>query len=424
MAGSVRIPRDSRNRSTPLKPEHEMTLTPATRWILGATATMAVAMGISRFAYTPLLPTMQAAFGWSVTQVGDLASVNYLGYLVGALAAPRLLRAAGPDPSLLLAIALAGCVLTSALGAFADSYLMWCLLRLLAGVASALCLVLVTTRLGALLASEPGTNLGHLHFSGVGLGIIASVLLVRDAGAPQIETVQQHWAALAGISAALLLPAWALFRSVPTPPAPSPESPQPHLPIVDAGAPPPSRLLPVIAGYGLFGFGYIITATFIVAMAQNTASNAAEAQNVWLIAGLAAMPSVPLWHWLGQRVGLTAALGAAYLVEAGSVLLAATGESTLALNLAAALLGGTFAGITALGLALGSQLAGAQRASVIGTMTAVFAVGQLLGPGIAGRLTAFSNSFLLPSVVAAGTLVLAAALLLRLGRARERPASG
>lgn len=397
-----------------------MTFTPATRWILGATATMAVAMGISRFAYTPLLPAMQTAFGWTVTQVGDLASANYLGYLLGALAAPRLLRAAGPDPSLLLAAALAGCVLTSALGAFAESYLVWCLLRLLAGIASALCLVLVTTRLGALLANEPGTRLGHLHFTGVGLGIIASVLLVRDAGAPQIETVQQHWAALAGISAALLLPAWALFRSVP---APQTEhavagSAPPTIPAPELPAP---RLLPVIAGYGLFGFGYIITATFIVAMAQDTASNAAEAQNVWLIAGLAAMPSVPLWHWLGQRAGLTIALGAAYLVEAASVLLAATGESTLALNLAAALLGGTFAGITALGLALGSQLAGAQRANVIGTMTAVFAVGQLLGPGVAGRLTALSDSFLLPSALAAGMLVAAALLLLRLKPDRARP---
>ncbi|MEM1230317.1 MAG: YbfB/YjiJ family MFS transporter [Pseudomonadota bacterium] len=387
-----------------------MTLSPAARWTLGATATMAVAMGISRFAYTPLLPPMRDAFDWTVTQTGDLASLNYLGYLIGALLAPRALERTPLLP--LLATALIGCVLTSALGAYATSFLAWGTLRVLAGIASALCLVAVTTRLGALLAAEPGTRLGHLHFSGVGLGIILSVLLVRDAGAGTPAAVAESWTRLAGISAALLLPAWALFRSVSDPMAPAPTPASATGPATPAAvAAPRGRLRRITAGYGLFGFGYIITATFIVAIAESSAASPQAAQDVWLSAGLAAMPSVPLWHALSRRFGLSRTLAAAYLVEALSVLLAAVAESTVLVHLAAALLGGTFAGITALGLALGSTLAGPAAARVIGTMTAIFAIGQLIGPGIAGRLTTLTGSFVAPSVIAALALILAALLL-------------
>ena len=156
------------------------------RWVAGAALTMAVAMGISRFAYTPLLPDMRDAFGWTITQAGDLGSMNYLGYLLGALVAPRCARSGNLHGY--LGMALMGCVLTTWAGAFTSDYFVWCVIRLASGVASAFCLVLATAQLGMLLSPRERPRLGNLHFSGVGFGIISSVLIIGNASTSDRET--------------------------------------------------------------------------------------------------------------------------------------------------------------------------------------------------------------------------------------------
>src|SRR3546814_16415570 len=63
---------------------------PAASLAFSGLVALAVAMGIGRFAFTPLLPMMQNDAGLALTQGGWLASANYLGYLIGALAAGML----------------------------------------------------------------------------------------------------------------------------------------------------------------------------------------------------------------------------------------------------------------------------------------------------------------------------------------------
>ncbi|MFK7913485.1 MAG: YbfB/YjiJ family MFS transporter [Pseudomonadales bacterium] len=390
------------------RPGAQPRLSDGARWVIGAALTMAVAMGISRFAYTPLLPDMRNAFHWTLTQAGDLGSMNYLGYLLGALAAPRCARSSNLHSY--LGLALMGCVLTTWAGAFTSDYLAWCAIRLASGIASAFCLVLVTAQLGALLTAAERPRLGNLHFSGVGFGIICSVLIIGNNMTSDPLEVAARWTQLAGLAAALLLPAWALFRTVALPVS---ETPTSHSQAERAPRSP--SLWRVILGYGGFGFGYIITATFIIEIAQQqAASNTATGPGVnqiWLAAGIAALPSVWLWQSAANRFGNALVLAAAYMVEAIGVLIAAFGSSHGHLLLAGALLGGTFAGITALGLSLAQRLAPAQMARNVGLMTALFAVGQLLGPAVAARLAVIGGGFGLPSVVAAAILVLAAILL-------------
>ena len=178
----------------------------------------------------------------------------------------------------------------------------------------------------------------------------------------------------------------------------------------------PSLLKKLIAAYGFFGFGYIVTATFIVAMARRLDHAAIVEPLTWIVFGLIAAPSVLVWQRLAARLGLFRALRLAYGVEAAGVLLAGFAPGQVALVTGGALLGGTFMGITALGLIAARQVAERHQSQAIGWMTASFGLGQLLGPAVAGRLAQMTQGFAAPSVLAAALLL---AGIILLGGARE-----
>ena len=170
------------------------------------------------------------------------------------------------------------------------------------------------------------------------------------------------------------------------------------------------RLAPLLAAYGLFGFGYVITATFIVAMVRASPGGAAVEPLVWLVVGVTAAPSVWMWLRLGAGLGLRRALALACLAEATGVALSALAPGGWGAVVAAALLGGTFMGITALGLALARELAPGRAAGAVAAMTAAFGVGQIVGPALAGMWAEQAGGFAAPSLAAAAALIVAAGL--------------
>jgi predicted MFS family arabinose efflux permease len=161
----------------------------------------------------------------------------------------------------------------------------------------------------------------------------------------------------------------------------------------------------------MFGFGYVVTATFIVTMARRLDNAVLLEPLTWLIVGLAAAPSIFVWQRVAQRYGLFAALRLAYALQAAGVLLAGFGSGYIPLLTGGALLGGTFMGITALGLSAARQTAGNNPDRAMGWITASFGVGQLLGPAVAGRLAQMTQGFEAPSMVAALLLIVGIALL-------------
>lgn len=367
----------------------------AVRWVIGATLMIACAMGIGRFAYTPLLPLMVAEFGWDFAAAGDVASANFLGYMVGAMLAPRL--ANSPQARTWVAFSLMASVLTTYLGAEATTFAQWLTVRFLSGIASAFCLVTVTTHLIYRLAADGREGLGNVHFAGVGVGILACMAAVYMDG----DTSAQ-WARLGGLAAVLMAIAWMLFSRGAW------HTPDPVAAPQDGGG--FRGLGRLIAGYGFFGFGYVVAATFLVAMAESTAQDGFRTGDVWLIVGLAVLPSVYLWQMVANRVGILDALRAAYVVEGAGLLLAGVSDGFLALALASAILGGTFAAITALGISAARSAAPHRVAFAVSAMTVSFALGQLLGPAFAGRMADYSGGFFWPSLAAA-LLLLGAALL-------------
>ncbi|CAN0508714.1 unnamed protein product, partial [Discosporangium mesarthrocarpum] len=182
------------------------------------------------------------------------------------------------------------------------------------------------------LAAAGRSELTHYHFAGVGIGMSVSALLVSGLGAGGIGWSGQ-WIASGAVAALALVAVMAMIpRDAGTAPPPAPKS--------AAGF--DRRIIPLAIAYGLFGFGYVITATFISVQVRQTPSIAAIEPVIWLIVGLSAVPSVALWAWIGRRLGNPASIALACLAEAAGVAATVLFDSTAAVLVGGALLGGTF----------------------------------------------------------------------------------
>jgi predicted MFS family arabinose efflux permease len=183
-------------------------------------------------------------------------------------------------------------------------------------------------------------------------------------------------------------------------------------PVVAGGGRVRSGLAPglgrLLVGYGLVGFGYVVTATFLVAIVRSCEAARGIEPVVWLVVGLTAVPSVAVWARLGSVFGLRLAFSLACVVEAVGVAASVGWPSAAGVLVAAALLGGTFMGLTALGLAEARVLAAANPRPAFALMTAAFGVGQVAGPVLAGVLSDRTGGFGAASLLAAAALVAAA----------------
>lgn len=160
--------------------------------------------------------------------------------------------------------------------------------------------------------------------------------------------------------------------------------------------------------YGLVGFGYVITSTFIVSLVRQTPEIRSLEPWIWILFGFAAMPSVALWQKLGARFGVARVFAAACLVEAAGVGASVEWTTLAGICFSAVLLGGTFMGLTALGLMAGRASGGVRQQRIIGLMTASFGAGQMIGPLLAGVLADLTGSLRAPTLTAAAALVIAA----------------
>lgn len=364
----------------------------------GGLLAMAAALGIGRFVYTPILPVMLDSLGWSKADAGLVASANFLGYLAGAMIAGWPAFAADARQWLLVALAVSTAT-TAAMGLSPDIYAIMAL-RFAGGVASAFVIVCASTVVLDRLAAAGRGHLAAIHFAGVGAGILVSAAAVAASGAGGLGW-QSMWLVSGGLAALAALLTAVLLRPAPAAAAQRPSAAD------GAARPVPVRM---IAAYGLFGFGYIITATFLVTIVRQTPAIAPLEPWIWMLFGIAAIPSVPLWQWLGRRIGLTRAYAAACLVEAAGVAASVDWVTTPGVCAAAILLGGTFMGLTALGLMSGRALAGDRPQRVISQMTVSFSAGQMAGPSVAGYLAGHTGSLREASLLAAAALMAAALL--------------
>lgn len=271
------------------------------------------------------------------------------------------------------------------------------MLRALGGVASAVVLVCGSTIVLAGLQAKGRDGLSALYFSGVGIGITLSAAMIWLMDGASWQTL---WVASGAIS---LIGAIAVAALLPQPLAPAQQAAQP------ARTENSRAMVPLLIAYGLFGFGYVITATFLIVEVRGFHLSAAMEPAVWMIVGLSGAPSVAAWTWIGARIGLLRAFALASVIEAIGVATSVLWAALPGALIAAFLLGATFMGLTALGLR-GAREHAADPPRMIAWMTGAFGVGQILGPIFAGQLAAHTGSFTLPTLIAAAMLVIGAGL--------------
>jgi MFS family permease len=361
-------------------------------------AALASAMGVGRFAFTPLLPLMQAHDGLSLGQGAWLAGANYLGYAVGALAC----SVAPPAPGIAARFGLvAVAISTLAMGA-TGSYEAWLALRFGAGVASAYVLVGVSGWAMTALGERGRSAWSGWVFSGVGVGIAVAGAAGLVAGIEGDEPARV-WLLLGALSAAVAAIAWIPMRGVA--PAAAASAPPSH--------PAARREWRLVACYAAFGFGYIVPATFLPAMARAEIADPAVFGWVWPAFGTTAAASTALVASFFQRVPPRRVWATSLFVMAGGVLAPALWPGVWSLLVAAVCVGGTFMVATLAGLQEARRLAGAAATRLMATMTAAFALGQLSGPIVVGLASSQSHGIVGPSVLGAALLLASGFALLR-----------
>jgi len=295
---------------------------------LGGLIALAAALGIGRFVYTPILPPMIEALHLSKSEAGLIASVNFVGYLLGALLAAMPGLVGSRRLWLLGALAISA-VTTAAMG-LTQMLPAFLALRLIGGIASAFVLILSSTIVLDRLAEAGRSGLSALHFAGVGTGITVSAVLVAELQHLG-ESWQVLWLASGAVTFVALLAAAGLLPEGTAPPV---RSTREDRGAIDRG------LRRLMIAYGLFGFGYVITATFLVAIVRATPTIRPFEPVIWIVFGIAAVPSVTLWTRLAQPIGIPAAFAIACIVEAAGVLASVAWPTTLGVFLAAILVGG------------------------------------------------------------------------------------
>lgn len=346
----------------------------------------AISLGLARFAYGLLLPVMRADLGWSYALAGAMNTANAVGYLLGALLTPLLMRR-NEAGHVMMAGAVAACVFIGLSGCFV-TVTPWLVLRLLAGVASALAFIgggLLAARLGSLRPERCGFLIG-LYYGGSGLGIAASALLVPLA--LQLPGTRPHawtwaWWALALLCVlATLLLAWPVRVLPGERGAMASASPSVH-----SARFRPQPFAFALGGYLLFGLGYIGYMTFVIALLREQGVSASGITFFYTLLGAAVVVSSRLWSGLLDRhhdghpmAVLNTLLGIATLLPALTV-------SWPAMLVSGLLFGAVFLSVVASTTALvRHNLPASQWAAGIGAFTIVFAAGQIIGPLVVGAI--------------------------------------
>ncbi|MHA6882665.1 YbfB/YjiJ family MFS transporter [Ralstonia pseudosolanacearum] len=376
----------------------------------GGAVALGVAMGIGRFAFTPILPMMIHDGALDLSSGSTLASANYLGYLAGAMLCMGL-----PRQWSSAALTRWGLVLTVALtfGMLTENHLGWIALRFLAGGVSAIVLVHASKWCLALLGAHGGIALGSIMFTGVGIGIALSGLAV--SGMVQLGWHSRSaWICFGVVAAVLVALTWQIFRTS-------------ELPFILASHPastvsdiPENRAEMTLfsLGYGLAGFGYIITATFLPVIARATLPPSASAwlDLFWPAFGIAAVVGSIVVARLERIRDPRLALIVCYVVE-GIGVVGAMVVPTITGFFASSLLAGLpFNAINFFTMREVTRLRPHHAARYMGLLTALFSVGQIAGPpmvnAILGLVQNQQAGFSLSLQIAAGALALGAIIFL------------
>ncbi|MGB4116358.1 MAG: YbfB/YjiJ family MFS transporter [Polaromonas sp.] len=406
-------------------------------WVIAITCALALAtaMGIGRFAFTPLLPMMLADGVVDLPGASWLASANYLGYLVGALLCtfqPLIWSRFKTWPNVAATTWLRGglvatCVLT--LGMALHVPALWPWLRFAAGVASAFVFVFTSGWCLARLAERNASNLGGVMFTGPGAGIAISGVLASGMVALQWKAAA-GWLIFGVLACVLTAMTWRTFGmnlgmklAKPAPLTTDSATPTHHVQTSFASR---WHMFWLAIAYGLDGLGYIITATFLPVIARQVMPGSAWLDLFWPLFGLAVIVGALISTRISLKGDLRYILAASYIMQAVGVIITVWLPTPLGFALGSLLLGLPFTAITFFAMQEVRRLKPNNVASYTGLLTAVYGLGQIAGPPLAAWLLSRSatvgQGFNVALEIAAASLVLGA--LMFVGLAKVYPKRG
>lgn len=373
------------------------------RVLLAGVFSQILCVGVARFAYTPLLPVMQQQTWMGDADGGWLAALNYAGYMLGAVLAASIHSIYIKDTLFRCGLVLA--VLTTAGMALTEHFWVWAGLRFLAGLSSSASMLLASGLiLHWLIQHRQRGELG-IHFAGVGLGMIVAAVAVEMMLQLSLSWQTQWWG-FSLLGAALLVPAWRWL-------------PRPEKPVIGAHsansqpAMPPTRTFMrwMLAAYFCAGYGYVISATFLVAIVEREPLLAGMGNWTFALAGLAAAPAVMLWDLVARRVGYLGALIIAMSIQVVGIVLPAITANAAIVLLSAVLYGGTFLGCVSLVLTMAGRLYPSSPARLMGQMTLAYGAAQICAPALTGMLAEATGNYSVGLWLAGGFVTLGTVLL-------------
>ena len=408
---------------------------------------LAVVMGFGRFLFTATLPDIMTQLSLSTVIAGWLASVNYSGYFIGALIAmfvPQRLTW-----QMLIAWTAVSIVTTMLLVVPNLSLNSWYVIRLLSGIASGVAMILSSSLVIQSFSHERRSVLSALHYAGIGVGISASAILTW-----WLLTLGYHFDIIWLLAGLISLPLlWLLYAirpqnstlssskvcKSPTSQLKSSEQQAAELnhsnqrlsiqqtylnfkrSLYEAVAGHTKAIVLLSASYVLAGFGYITSATFLPVMAtQRLTTQSYAGLLIWLVVGIFAMLSNPIWGALAKRIGETKTLMGLTLLQAFGMCLPIWSDGAIGLYGNAVILGLTFVGMVSMTLNLIKNINPAYSNLLIGLATLAYAIGQFIGPLVTVALAGKQDNFNAGLLVAASGLLIGLVLVFFFQRQTQR----
>ena len=381
---------------------------------------MAVVMGYGRFLFTATLPDIMVQLSLSTTIAGWLASINYIGYFIGALIAMFVPQRSTWQAMTLWAII---SVVTTMLLVIPNmSLTLWYIIRLIAGIASGVAMILSSSFVIQNLSPERRSVLSAVHYAGIGVGISASAIVTW-----WLLKLGYHFDVIWLVAGVTSLPlVWLLYaikprqvRAVDSQQIDAKQHVSVHQTylnfkrsLYEAISGHHKALTLLFVSYVLAGLGYISSATFLPVMAaQRLTTQTYAGLMIWLVVGIFAMLSNPLWGALAKRIGEIKTLMGLTVLQAFGMCLPIWFDGALGLYGNAAILGLTFVGMVSMTLTLFKNINPAYSNLLIALATLAYALGQFLGPLVTVALAGQDGNFNAGLLVAAIGLMIGFVLL-------------
>ena len=373
----------------------------ASRSAVYAALILAIGMGFGRFCFTGIFPVMANEGSLTLDGGAYVASANYAGYLLGALLAINT----HPNDSFKLCLySILGTALTIAFLAVSQNVWFLIVMRGLSGAFSA------TAMVGAsswLLQYKGDNRASPILYAGIGFGILISAELIA---------ISQHfgfgsaklWFLLGGAGLLIGIPCILLMKM---------DSVGKTVDQIDTGIHSAEVFdkWKLVLIYGLAGFGYIITATYLPLIIKDDLGIGIGI-HIWAVFGLGAMFSCFFWHGVQAKLGSRNSLFINLIIQSIGVALPVFSQTLSSYLCSALLVGGTFMGFVTIAKSIALQISHEARGNFMAIMTTSFGIGQIAGPLVANETYDVGKSFSLSLLMASMALIIAAVISVKANR--------